>query len=297
MQVNTRTAHDAKIGAMASLQRQLDTLQAQIATGKRIAVPSDDPVASGIATRLRRLQAADTARLGAIDAAASRLAAADTTLGGVATLLTRAREIGLQGANATLNAEDRATVAAEAVQLGEQLLDLANSLGPDGTPLFGGASGNGPPFARGADGKVAWTGAGGGAPVALAQLVAAGTGDAQSFTGPAGDAFALLDDLQVALAAPDDTRAALLTSSLAGLGVAVSRAADAQAAVGVRAARLDSESERLTTSNIARESDLTKVESLDMATAIARLQRLSTVLQAAQASFVKLTSLSLWERL
>ena len=222
---------------------------------------------------------------------------ADTALGSVATLLTRAREIGLQGANATLNAEDRATLAAEAVQLGEQLLDLANGLGPDGSPLFGGASGGGPPFARGLDGKVAWTGTGGGAPVALSQPVAANTGDAQAFTGPAGDAFALLDDLQTALAAPDDTRAALLTASLAGLDAAVSRTADAQAAVGVRAARLDAESERLTTGNVDRESDLTKVESLDMATAIARLQRLSTVLQAAQASFVKLTSLSLWERL
>lgn len=297
MQVNTRAAHDTQVGAMASLQRQLDTLQGQIATGKRIAVPSDDPVASGIATRLRRLQAADTARTGAVDAAASRLAAADTALGSVATLLSRAREIGLQGANATLNAEDRATLAAETVQLGEQLLDLGNSLGPDGMPLFGGANGGGPAFARDVAGKVAWTGAGGGAAVALGQPVAAGSGDALAFTGPAGDAFALLVDLQLALAAPDETRAALLATNLAGLDAAVSRAADAQAGVGVRAARLDAEHERLTTSNIAREGDLTKVESLDMATAIARLQRLSTVLQAAQASFVKLTSLSLWDRL
>lgn len=297
MQVNTRAAHDARVGGMASLQRQLDTLQGQIATGKRIAQPSDDPVASGIATRLRRVQAADTARLGAIDAAASRLTAADTALGRVATLLTRAREIALQGNNATLNVQDRATLAAEAAQLGEQLLDLANTTGPDGTPLFAGARGGGPAFARSAGGTVAWAGAGGGTSVVLGGPVAAGTGDAQAFTGPGSDAFALLDGLQAALAAPDDTRPGLIDSTLAGLDTAISRAADAQAAVGVRAARLDAERERLTTANIARESDLTKVEGLDMASAIVRLERLSTVLQAAQASFVKLANLSLWDQL
>lgn len=297
MQVNTRSAHAAQVARMSTLQRQLDTVQGQIATGKRIARPSDDPVGSGIATRLRRVQAEGNAQSGAVDAAAARLSAADTNLGAVATLLTRARELGLQGASATLNAADRATLAAETALLGEQLLDLANAVGPDGTPLYGGANGSGPAFARDATGVVRWQGFGGGAVVALGSAVAAGTGGPAAFGGPDGDAFAALDALRVALTAPDPVRAAGVAAALTGLEAAVSRAADAQAAVGSRAARLDSESERLATSDLQLEADLTKVESLDMASAIARLQRLSTVLQAAQASFVKLTSLSLWDRL
>ena len=298
MQVNTRAAHDARVAGLASLQQQLDRVQAQISTGKRIAQASDDPVASGIATRLHRLAAADTARAGAVDAAQARLAAADTNLGSVAPLLQRAREIALQGANATLNADDRATLAAEAGQLGQQLLDLANANGPDGTPLYGGASATGPAFARDAiTGKVGWSGSGGDAVAALATAVGAGTGGPAAFVGPASDAFALLDDLQVALAAPDDTRAGLLTAVQGGLETAVSRAADAQALIGVRAARLDAESERLKTAGLQTETALTRVESLDATEAIARLQRLSTVLQAAQASFVKIASLSLWDHL
>lgn len=283
MQVNTRSAHDAQVARMANLQRQLDTVQGQIATGKRISRPSDDPVASGIATRLRRVQAEGIARAGAVDAAAARLSATDTNLGAVATLLTRARELGLQGASATLNATDRATLAAEAAQLGEQLLDLANVTGPDGLPLHGGASGRGPAFARDAAGIVQWQGYGDGAP--------------QGFTGPDGDAFATLGDLQAALTAPDRTRAAGLAAALTGLEAAVSRAADAQAAIGTRAARLDANAERLKANDLQLEADLSKVESLDMPSAIARLQRLATVLEATQAGFVKLTSLSLWDRL
>ena len=297
MQVNTRVSHDIQVARMSSLQRQLDTTQAQIDSGKRFDAPSDDPVASGIATRLRRTQAEGVARGIAVDAAASRLAAADTTLGSVATLLQRAREIGLGAANATLNASDRATLAIEAGQLGEQLLDLANTTGADGLPLFGGASGRAPAFARDVTGAVAWTGFGSGGIVVLDSGVSVDSGGASAFIGAGADAFALIDDLKLALAAPDLTRAADLAAVLAGLDASVSRAADAQAAVGIHAARLDIESTRLAAGDVRIESDLTKVEGIDMPTAIARLQRLLTVLSATQASFVKLASLSLWDKL
>ena len=298
MQVNTRVAHEARVAGLASLQQQLDRVQAEIASGKRIARPSDDPVGSGIATRLHRSQATDTARAGAVAAGQARLAAADTNLTSVQTALQRAREITLQGANATLSAGDRATLATETAQLSAQLLDLANADGPDGTPLYGGALATGPAFARDATtGTVGWAGAGGDAVTALGGPVRSGTGGAAAFVGPGSDVFALLDDLQVALAAPDATRAGLLTAAQSGLETAVSRAADAQAVVGLRAARLDQEAERLKTTALQTETALSGIESVDTTAAIARLQRLSTVLQAAQASFVKIAGLSLWDRL
>ncbi|QXQ05614.1 hypothetical protein KX816_15470 [Sphingosinicellaceae bacterium] len=307
MQVNTRVSHDMQVARLADLQHQLEGAQSQIDSGKRFDAPSDDPVASGIATRLRRTQAEGLARGTAIDAAASRLATSDTTLGAVATLLQRAREIGLAAANVTLNASDRATLAIDAKQLGEQLLDLANTTGADGTPLFGGASGRSPAFARDATGAVAWTGFGGGGVVALGSVVSADNGGPAAFIGAgvaagagavaSGDAFALIDSLQAALAAPDATRAAVLAAVLGGLDASVSRVADAQAAVGVRAARLETETTRLAAADLRIESDLTKVEGVDMPSAIARLQRLLTVLNASQASFVKLASLSLWDKL
>lgn len=297
MQVNTRASHDARVARMGDLQRQLDAEQGRIATGKRITKPSDDPVANGIAVRLKRVSAAGETQLRALDGAASRLGAIDVALGSAARVMQRAQEVALLGSTATLNAADRATLATEAVSLGEQLLEIANRSAADGTPLFGGASGTGPAFARDAAGRVAWQGAGSPPVVALGSATVAAAADARAFSGPGGDAFALLDDLAAALAAPDATRAGALSASLSGLAAATTRIADAQAAIGDLGARVDAESERLRDDGLRLADDLAKVEGLDLASAIARLQRLATVLEATQASFVRLTSLSLWERL
>lgn len=297
MQVNTRASHDARVARMGDLQRQLDTEQGRIATGKRIAIPSDDPVASGIAARLKRVTAAGETQLRALDGAASRLSATDVALGSAANVMQRAQEVAILGSTATLNAADRATLAAEAVSLGEQLLEIANRAAADGTPLFGGARGTAPAFARDAAGMVGWQGAGAPPVVALGSATVATGADARAFTGPEGDAFALLDDLAAALTAPDAPRAGALAATLTGLSAATTHIADAQAGIGNLEARVDAETERLRGDRLRLASDLAKVEGLDLATAIAHLQRLATVLEATQASFVRLSSLSLWDRL
>ena len=65
--------------------------------------------------------------------------------------------------------------------------------------------------------------------------------------------------------------------------------------VGARAARLDAETDRLDKAQLALKSDLSKLEDTDMTEAIARLDRLSVVLKAAQASFTRVSRLSLWD--
>ncbi|TRW16678.1 flagellin N-terminal helical domain-containing protein [Glacieibacterium frigidum] len=295
--MNTRASHDARVARMGDLQRQLDTEQGRIATGKRITKPSDDPVANGIAARLKRVAAAGETQLRALDGAASRLSATDVALGSAARVMQRAQEVALLGSTATLNAADRATLAAEAVSLGEQLLEIANRTAADGTPLFGGAKGTGPAFARDAAGDVAWQGTGTPPVIALGSATVPTGTDARAFAGPDGDAFALLDDLAAALTAPDATRADALSASLTGLTVATTRIADAQAGIGNLGARVEAETERLRSDGLRLADDLSKVEGLDLAAAIARLQRLATVLEATQASFVRLNALSLWERL
>ncbi|WP_419813799.1 hypothetical protein [Glacieibacterium sp.] len=303
MQVNTRAGHEAQVERMAGLQQQIDTLQGQISTGSRIDAPSDDPVGNSIALRLRRAQDSGRALGLALDGASSRLGSTDIALGSIAEILQRAREIGLTAANSTINAADRATLGRETVQLGEQLLALANRRDAGGVPLFGGALGQGDAFVRSAPtasgpGKVAWAGVGGAAVLAVGgSTVVAGFDGPSAFTGPDADAFALLDDLGTALAAPDATRAGALALSLTGLEAAVGRVADARAVVGTRQVRLDAESVQLKDDWLALEKDVARVAGLDLPSAISRVQRLMVVLQATQASFVKVNSLSLWDRL
>ena len=298
MQVNTRATHDVRIDRMAAISGELDRLQMQIANEKRIGVPSDDPVASGISARLTRLAETGKADLRAIDTAASRLSATDAALGSAGLVMQRAREIALLGANATMSVADRATLAAETAQLGEQLLAIANGNAADGAPLFGGSKGTGAAFVRDATtGLVAWAGSGAPPVMKIGSSTIAAGADARAFTGPGVDSFALLDDLALALMAPPATRAADLLAVQGKIETAGARLADAQAGVGTLAARLEGEGERLRRDGLRLASDQVALDGFDMAGTIARLQRLATVLEATQASFVRLTSLSLWDRL
>nr|WP_279379652.1 flagellin [Polymorphobacter fuscus] len=104
--------------------------------------------------------------------------------------------------------------------------------------------------------------------------------------------------MRAALAEPDpEARGAAIATGIGDFDTHVSRLADARGVLGARLARLDSETTRLDKAKLATETDLSKLESLDMPAAIARLQRLLTVLEAAQASFTRITNLSLWDQL
>ena len=88
-----------------------------------------------------------------------------------------------------------------------------------------------------------------------------------------------------------------MANALTGIDSGIGRAADSRATIGAKLARLGSETTRFDTVDLALHDDLSTTQDTDMTTAIAQLQRLTTVLQATQLSFVKIGSLSLWSEL
>ena len=88
---------------------------------------------------------------------------------------------------------------------------------------------------------------------------------------------------------------AAMDEAIAAIDDHVGGLAGAQALLGARAARLEAETERLDRSQLELKSSLSKLEDTDMTEAIARLNRLSVVLEAAQASFARVSRLSLWD--
>ncbi|PZN93001.1 MAG: hypothetical protein DCF31_14195 [Alphaproteobacteria bacterium] len=303
-EVNTRANHAAAVQRMTDLSARVDLLQAQIATTKRVTLPADDPVAFTRAAVLRRADVAAAAGTRGIDAATRRLTATDVALEGITNLVQRARELALMGSNATLAPADRATLATEVAELGTAFAGLADSRGSDGERLFGGAAASGPAYAPDANGVMTWAGAGtaptlviGGARVATGIEGPEAFGRTDAATGAAG-LFATFAGLAAALVEPDAAlREPALAVTLDQLGGHVDRLADARATAGARLARLDAETERLARTSLATRTDLSKLEDLDMGEAIARMQRLITVLQATQGAFVKTSNLSLWDLL
>ncbi len=303
-QINTRAAHSAAVARMSDLSTRLDAVQSQIASGRRVTMPADDPVAFTRAAVLTRLQSAADASQRSIDAGNRRLSATDIALESVTNLVQRGRELALAGSNGTLSPENRAIIATEVRELAAAFAILADARSSDGDRLFGGAAGAGPAYAADVNGIIQWQGAGQAPAVRLGDTsVASGIEGPAAFgtTDPStgeNDLFASFSGLAKALVEPDeDLRRAGLDASIEGFDGHVTRLADSRAIVGARLARLQSEGEQLARTGVANAADLSRLQDTDLTEAIPRLQRLLLVLQAAQASFARTSSLSLWEAL
>jgi flagellar hook-associated protein 3 FlgL len=146
--ISTAGLNDAAVNQMLGRQRDLSITQAQIASGKRVMTPADDPVA---ATRIgtmerQRGQLAQFARNG--EAATSRLSSAELALSDAGDLLRRVRELAIQAKSGAIDAGARQSIVAELRQRGQALLDLANRRDAGGEYLFAGLSTQTQPFAR-----------------------------------------------------------------------------------------------------------------------------------------------------
>src|SRR5690606_26113743 len=126
--------------------RRLDRLNDQLSSGKEIRLPSHDPARIARSYDLRR-SLNETARYDAnLRDALAWLNATEAALNEATTILQRARELTVRGADGTLPDEARKAIADEIEQLIEALLQVADSE-HEGRKLFAG-------FQVGLNGKV-----------------------------------------------------------------------------------------------------------------------------------------------
>jgi len=146
MRVSTSMVFDAGVRTINSQTGKLLHLQQQVATGRRIVSPSDDPVAAARALELT--QASDVVAQFARNRenAQGSLALEETQITGVGELITRVRELAIQGGNGTLTRDNRKTITAELRARFEELLGYANARDGNGKYLFSGYMGDTRPF-------------------------------------------------------------------------------------------------------------------------------------------------------
>lgn len=112
---------------IANNQERENKYQTQLSTGKKISVPSDDPVVASRALKLRT----DVSKLEQyqknISDAQSWLSATDETLGAIGKVLQTAREKMVQAANGTNTDEETRAIAQEIKHLRTQAIHLSNS--------------------------------------------------------------------------------------------------------------------------------------------------------------------------
>jgi flagellar hook-associated protein 3 FlgL len=303
MRISTQSVYDRGTANMGSLSAIADRLQTQIATGKKFTGPSDDAAAWRRLTGIKRAVANETADIANVRLASALLSSSDTALDAIGTQLQRARELAVQASTGTLTDAQKQSIATSLDAIVEDVFKLANTRDLRGQPLFGGATGD-VAYTRASDGTISYAGTGEPAAIPIgdgAEIHATTAGDrifgGVSTPGGPSDAFAILQGLAAAIRTGGTASTAASSQAIDTLNTAIEQVVGVQSSVGARAARLEIESERLAEIAVDREEARSGIEDTDISASITQLQKTLTILQATQASFTKLTSLSLFSYL
>ena len=299
--ISTSSFYDRANAQLGSLRGRAETLQVQVSTGERLARSSDDPVA---AARLRDLSRRST--LSEVDRANSDraevdLKLADGALYSIADVIIRTRELTVQAANGSLAENQRAMIGKEIEELGSSLMALANARDSSNLPLFGGET-TGAAYAA-VPGGAAYLGSAAAPQVELSEgqrLPRSLTGpDVFNFThnGTPTDLFQTLAALSTALTTGGGGAADAANAALSQLDAGLEKVTTSQSIIGARLGWIETLSDRRVATDELRTEEQNRVGGADLATTISRLQETLTVLEASQASFVRLSGLSLFSLL
>lgn len=284
---------------MGTLRASSETLQNQISTQERLTRSSDDPVA---ASQLRMLSRDE--KLADIDAANARrtsenLELAGDALGAISEDLIRARELVLWASSDTMGAAERARIGEEVEQLRLRILSSINARDAGGNALFGGETSGNAYTLSGSTISYTGTATAGEIDLGQGQLLSRGvTGpEVMNFTsgGSPTDVFTFLGSLASALqgGVADPVQAA--RDGLAGIDDAVESLTRAQTIIGTRVAWIEVIEDRQIDQSLTRAARTAETGGVPFAETVAELQQMLTVLEASQASFTRLASLSLFD--
>jgi flagellar hook-associated protein 3 FlgL len=152
MRVSSNQFQKVAIDAMLDQQAKLSKVQEQVATGKKITKPSEDPVAAAKVVKLNEILKTAEQYQANINIARTRLTLEEGALADVVEVYHRIRELTIQANNAGQTNETRGYIAEEMSQLLEEVVALANATDSNGEFLFSGNKGKFKPFAKNANG-------------------------------------------------------------------------------------------------------------------------------------------------
>ena len=306
MKISTSQLYDSAITQMNRQQSNVAEMQAKLASGKSLVKPSDDAEKATLIQRLNSaMQRQDVYEL-SLNRADSRLRLEETALSSAQSMLQRIRELAIQGSNGGLSGTDRTIIANEVSNLRDALFSLANTEDESGNFIFAGTAVNVPAFSKDADGLIAYGGDQNQTSVDISeyrQVEINRTGDtvfsSVSRINDVGDNevisfFKVINDFSDAL---ESGGAEELSRGLSEVSILTDDMAFSLADVGSRMNTVDSQRDILADTKLRYQELLSNAEDLDYATAVTKLSAQMLSLEAAQASFAKISQLNLFNYL
>lgn len=297
MRISTHTLFETNGARIGELQSSLGRTSLQISSGRRMLAPSDDPVAAARALEVSQSKAINAQFASNREYAMSSLSAVESALNSVTSLLQDVKDIVIAAGNPTQSDRDRAYQASELRGRLADLLGLANSRDAAGDYLFSGFQTGTAAFAETTPGVYTYQGDAGQRMIqvdASRQIAVAVTGDAV-FQGGGVDMFQAISDLVALLETPGTAGLATgLATANQNLGAALDNVLGLRASVGAGMQAVDFFAVAGEERDIHYGQVLSELQDLDYAEALTRLSQQQIMLEAAQKSFVKTSSLSLF---
>jgi flagellar hook-associated protein 3 FlgL len=144
MRVNPNPYPDL-LADVAQTRQQITTDEQQLASGLSINVPSDNPAGAAVLVENADQTSQADQFQRSIGSLQGEIQNADSTINSVITALHQAIGLGVEGANGTVNAADRAAIATQVQGIQSQLLSLAN-LTYQGNFVFAGTASQTTPY-------------------------------------------------------------------------------------------------------------------------------------------------------
>lgn len=154
IRVSTGMIFDAGVTAINTQTASLLHLQQQVATGRRILTPADDPVAAARALEVTQAQNVTAQHSTNHDNATSALGLEEAQLASINEMMGRLKELTVQAGNDTLSASDRHSIAFELRARFDELVGIANATDGNGQFIFAGYMGSTKPFGASVDAMV-----------------------------------------------------------------------------------------------------------------------------------------------
>lgn len=306
MKISNNFLFDRAAQQMSQLQSRVAHTQAQVAAGKQVLSPSDEPDRAALIQRYKSLLARQENYMDNMSLVKMRLDGEASALESTVSLLQRSKELVVQASSDTLSTADRQAIATELQSLRDQLLSLANTQDSNGNYLFAGSRVGQPAFAPPANDPTASPVYAGdrtrmevvigdqrtlpinraGADVFVRVVRENGQGGAVGV-----GFFQAFDDLIRGVRASSQMA---MQRGNGELDRMLEGVLQAQANVGTDMGILDQQTSTLEDARLVTQTNLSAAEDLDYAKAITSMNKQVLSLEAAQSSFAKISQLNLF---
>ena len=299
MRISTGQIQQTMLGSLQSNYSQYGRLQMQMASGKEILQPSDDPIGSVALLGLKKEQKSLTQYQDNISQVKTQLSQDEVLIGSMTEMLLRVQDLTQTAANGTNGTAELKAFAVELRQIQQGLEDVANSKDENGSYLFSGTKVDQKPVVKDLSGS--YLGPQGdnlSREVAVAHGVTISANDnASDLFFSSGNFFQQFDTFISALETATGPVSTEANTMLAQLTTTQSNVSLVRSSIGARTntlAQLDSSHADMKQFS---EEVSNEIESLDYSAAATKMSDVLLALQVTQQSFGKVNNLSLFNYL